>query len=244
MAIKKFLFGTDSHGDQIDRKTAERFLQFSESYKPHYKIHGGDVFDFRPLREGAGGDEKSESMESDVKAGIEFLNEYKPTQILKGNHDVRLWNKARSKTDGTLRDLCARLADQIEAQRAWQNAQIFPYDTRTGIFAIGTLQFIHGFHSGINAARQAIATYKGTGSVIQGHVHTFSRFADTGLNRAEGITCGLLGKVDMPYNKKTPRKLAYENGWLFGEAVENKSGTTSWECWFVRKDGETWMTPR
>ena len=27
MAIKKFLFGTDSHGDQIDRETAKRFLQ-------------------------------------------------------------------------------------------------------------------------------------------------------------------------------------------------------------------------
>lgn len=244
MAIKKFLFGTDSHGDMIDHDTATRFLKFSEDYRPHYRIHGGDVFDFRPLREGAGAEEKTESMESDVTAGIDFLNRYRPTQILKGNHDVRLWKKAESKTNGLMRDLCARLAVEIESQPSWKKAEVFPYDTRLGVFAIGSLQFVHGYHAGMNAARQAIATYKGTGSVIQGHVHSFSRYADTGLNRAEGITCGLLGKIDMPYNEKTPRKLAYENGWLFGEVVENKSGKSSWECWFVRKDGDTWMTPR
>ena len=217
MAVKKFLFGTDSHGDQIDCDTSRRFLKFSEDYRAHYRIHGGDVFDLRPLR---------------------------PTQILKGNHDVRLWKKAASRANGLVRDLCARLAVEIESQPAWNNAQVFPYDTRLGVFSIGSLQFVHGYHSGINAARQAIATYKGTGSVIQGHVHSFSRYSDTGLNRAEGITCGLLGKIDMPYNEKTPRKLAYEIGWLFGEVVEKKSGKTSWECWFVRKDGDVWMTPR
>ena len=242
MAAKRFLFGTDSHGDMIDPETARRFCKFSEEYKPHYRIHGGDVFDFRPLREGAGAEEKTESMENDVRAGIEFLNEYRPTQILIGNHDVRLWKKAENRTNGAMRDLCSRLATEIEKQPSWKRAEVFPYDVRAGVFNIGSLQFVHGYHAGANAARQAIGTYKGTGSVIQGHVHSFSRYSDTGLNRAEGITCGMLGKIDMPYNEKTPRKLAYENGWLFGEVFERK-GSSPWEAWFVRKDGDQWISP-
>ncbi|HAF39763.1 MAG TPA: hypothetical protein DCG72_12310 [Gammaproteobacteria bacterium] len=242
MAAKKFLFGTDSHGDMIDPDSAKRFIRFADDYRPHYRIHGGDVFDFRPLREGAGGEERTESMEGDVLAGLEFLDQYRPTQILTGNHDVRLWKKAESRTNGLMRDLCGRLVGEIEGQPAWSGAKVFPYDTRKGVFAIGDLQFVHGYHAGINAARQAVQTYKRTGSVIQGHVHSFSRFADMGLTRCEGITCGMLGKIDMPYNEKTPRKLAYENGWLFGEIFERK-GSSPWECWFVRKDGNTWLNP-
>lgn len=242
MAIKKFLFGTDSHGDMEDPETIGRFLSFCEEYRPDYRIHGGDVWDFRPLREGAGAEEKSESMRRDTLTGLALLSEYRPTHILKGNHDERLWRKAESKTDGLMRDLCAKLVEEIEGKKAWRSAHVFPYDVRDGVLQLGGLQFIHGYHAGMNAARQAIQTYKGSGSVIQGHVHSFSRFSDTGLYRAEGITCGMLGKIDMPYNAKTPRKLGYENGWIFGEIHETKT-SSAWECWFVRKSGGEWLSP-
>jgi hypothetical protein len=242
MSRKRFVFATDSHGDQIDEATAAKLLQFCDEYRPQVKIHGGDVFDFRPLREGAGAEEKQESMERDVTSGMQFLKDFRPDVILTGNHDVRLWKKAENKTNGVMRDLCGRLAQQIEAQPAWNKAHVFPYDTRHGVYAIGSLQFVHGYHSGAMAAKQAVQTYKSTGSVIMGHVHSFSRFSDLGLVRSEGITCGMIGKTDMPYNEKTPRKLAYENGWIFGEIYERKA-SSPWEAWFVRRHGKEWLNP-
>ena len=94
MAFKRFIFGTDSHGDMIDKVTASKFLDFVEDYKPHHRIHGGDVFDFRPLRGGSGAEEKSESMKKDLNMGLEFIDQYRPNHILLGNHDDRLWQKA------------------------------------------------------------------------------------------------------------------------------------------------------
>ena len=226
----------------IDPAAATAFLAFVDSYKPHVKIHGGDVFDFRPLREGASPEERGQSMQTDVVSGIDFLDQYRPDVILKGNHDVRLWKKAEFSADGTMRDLCGRLVEEIEKQPSWSNADVYPYDVRLGVFSIGTLQFVHGYHSGMNAAKQAVQTYKATGSVIQGHVHSFSRFADTGLVRCEGMTCGMLGRIDMPYNASTPRKLAYENGWIFGEVIETKTKSL-WEAWQVRGSGKDWISP-
>lgn len=239
MGIKRFLFGTDNHGDQQDDETVNAFLSFADRWKPHIKIHGGDVFDFRPLRNGAGAEERAESMERDCITGIAFLDAYRPDYILRGNHDERLWQSAQSATNGNMRDLCGRLVQDIEQQKNWNRATVLPYDVRTGVLKLGQLQFVHGYHAGVAAARQAIGIYKGSGTgVVQGHVHSFSRFADSSLSRAEGISVGALCKIDMPYNAKTPRKLAHENGWAFGEIHQSKSGKSDWELWFCRK-GET-----
>jgi len=243
MAIKKFVFGTDSHGDMIDKNTRKAFLEFVDDYKPHIKIHGGDVFDFRPLRNGSGPEEKSESMYKDLAAGLSFIEEYQPTNILLGNHDDRLWKKAACWTDGILRDLCENILLEVEGNRMWKNAKVLPYDSRLGVLKIGDLQFIHGYNSGIYAARTAIQCYKGTGTgVIMGHIHRFSSHEEPSLARAMGISCGCLCQTDMPYNSKHLAKLGHANGWLFGEIHERK-GTSPWEAWAVRKEGTTWLNP-
>ena len=240
MAFKRFVFGTDSHGDMICKETAKKFLKFVDDYKPHHKIHGGDVFDFRPLRGGCGNEEKSESMRNDLMMGLDFISAYKPTDILLGNHDDRLWQKASSKTDGVMRDLCGSLVSQIECHKDWNKANVLPYDSRLGVLKLGDLQFIHGYNAGLNACKQAIQVYKGSGTgVIMGHVHQFSTCEDRSLNRAVGISCGALCQLDMPYNKTNTAKLGHANGWIFGEI--HSSG--EWEAWNVRKSGKIWLNP-
>tara|TARA_R110000787_G_scaffold278642_1_gene388464 strand:- start:215 stop:943 length:729 start_codon:yes stop_codon:yes gene_type:complete len=240
MSFKKFIFGTDSHGDMICKETEKKFLEFVESYKPHHRIHGGDVFDFRPLRGGSGAEEKSESMKKDLNMGLQFIDDYRPNHILLGNHDDRLWQKANCWTDGVMRDLCENLVLEIEGNRVWKRAKVLPYDSRLGVLKIGDLQFIHGYNAGIYAARQAIQVYKGSGTgVIMGHVHGFSTFEDRSLNRAVGISCGALCSIDMPYNSKNTAKLGHNNGWIFGEIHSGGE----WEAWSVRKSGKIWLNP-
>lgn len=241
MAFKKFVFGTDSHGDMIDPVTAEKFLEFVEAYKPHHRIHGGDVFDFRPLRGKCSNEEKSESMKGDVMAGLQFVDDYRPNFILKGNHDHRLWMKAIAWTDGSMRDLCELLVLEIEGNRVWKRATVLPYDSRLGVLKLGDLQFVHGIHTGIYCAKQLIMLYKSTGTgAIMGHVHRFSMHTDPSLTKAVGITCGALCQLDMPYNTTAGAKLGHSNGWIFGEIHSGGE----WEAWNVRRDGDIWLNPR
>lgn len=236
MAIKRFIFGTDSHGDMLCRDTANAFLAHMEELQPHYRIHGGDVWDFRPLRTGAGADERTESMTADMKAGLAFIKEMRPTHILRGNHDERLWDKAHCSSNGPLRDLCAMLADQIELNDDWRRAHVLPYDVRHGLLNLHGLGFCHGYYAGMYSPKQHIQLYKDEVSgVIFGHVHRFGQHDDMALGRATGMACGALGQVDMPYNAKTPAKLAHQNGWLYGEIHVAKSGKSEWEAWPVRR---------
>ena len=94
--MKRFIFATDLHGDQQDKAAVKALFKATESFKPHLRIFGGDLIDARPLRKGAGPEERAESMADDWRAGLKFISEWKPTHLLMGNHDQRLWDLAEA----------------------------------------------------------------------------------------------------------------------------------------------------
>ena len=94
MSLKRFIFGSDLHGDQLDEKSVEVLHAVTRDFKPHMRIFGGDLVDARPLRRGAGPEERAEGMAQDWRAGIGFLHDWKPTHALLGNHDKRIYDLA------------------------------------------------------------------------------------------------------------------------------------------------------
>jgi hypothetical protein len=86
MSFKKFVAGFDVHGDQQCKKTNEVFFKFVDQWKPDYRIAGGDIFDFRPLRGKATTEERRESVMADRNDGMEWLARFEPTHYLLGNH--------------------------------------------------------------------------------------------------------------------------------------------------------------
>ena len=75
----KFQAGFDVHGDQQSKRACGVFFDFADVWRPDYRVMGGDLFDFRPLRKKASEDEKRESMRGDFEAGMEFLKRMRPT---------------------------------------------------------------------------------------------------------------------------------------------------------------------
>ena len=102
--MKSFVYASDLHGDKQDYEATHELLNFVEDFKPDIKIFGGDLFDFSPLMRNADAAEKNASMESDVEAGMEFLNKFEPDHFLLGNHDDRLWQTAQNHSVGLVRD--------------------------------------------------------------------------------------------------------------------------------------------
>lgn len=233
-SYQRFVAVFDTHGDCIDPDAAAAFFEFLEHWKPHIRVHGGDAFDLRALRRGASDEEKADGTKADVEHGLDFLKRYDPHVITLGNHDDRLWEAAMNDTDAVKRDYCTKLIDLIHD--TLPNMKMLPYDKREGIYRLGHLKILHGYHSGMYAARQAALVY---GSCLQGHTHIIDHQPLAGLDRRMGRVCGCLCKLDMPYAKRAVNTLRWAHGWAYGLIMDD--GT--YHVWQAEQIGGRWFVP-
>lgn len=217
MSGRRFVVVSDTHGDQIDPICEKAFWAWMRDYQPPIRIHGGDAWDMRPLRNGASQEEKAESMKEDYSAGLRFLQRLfdggEENHLLLGNHDDRLW-ELTEKSDGPLKDFAEEKIKEIESNMKKLGVSIKPYDARLGVLRIGKMQVIHGYKSGINATRQHATIYR---NVIHGHDHAQGIVPVENLDGpALAMGTGCMCRIDMPYNKRQCNKLRHQQGWVYG----------------------------
>ena len=217
MKGKRFIVAGDSHGDQQDDETRKALWEFIKDYRPELRVHSGDNYDFRNLRRGASDDEKAHSLEDDWGMGTDWLRTFfdggKENHFLRGNHDERLWHFAASAT-GLLRDYANDGIKRLCGIVKQAGATMLPYDARHGVLRVGHLKVVHGYFSGLGAARRHAITYR---NCLFGHVHSTDSApveSDDGPAEARGIGCCC--KIDMSYNQHMPAKLRHDNAWVYG----------------------------
>jgi hypothetical protein len=234
---RRWVFVADTHGDKIDPHAWDVARKFIEGFKPEVRIAGGDHFDLRWLRRSASDDEKAQSVASDFEAGVAWLDDFKPTHFLWGNHDYRLIKAYEESTSsGAVRHLCGQWLDRIDTTlRTLQTIQ-FPWCKRRGVFQLGDTAFIHGYGHGINVARQIAMTY---GNSVQGHVHRYSTAIVPGRVPAQGITVPCLCDLNMDYTRGNMGTLAHEHGFAYGWTYPNGVNAV----FVARKIGDTWILP-
>lgn len=223
----------DNHGSEQDETAVRAFFEFVEWFKPTIRIHGGDCFNVSALRKGASDEEKREPIRDDIDAGLNFIGKYKPTIFLRGNHDERIWDACES-DDGKLADFAGYLLTDIK--EALKDAQVYPYDKRAGVLKLGHLKLIHGYHSGITAARMAAQIY---GSVVMGHIHAVDQFSIPGLERRIGRSAGCLCNLSMKYNRAQANTLRQSHGFAYGLLLPNGE----YVYWQAEKVGGKWFLP-
>jgi hypothetical protein len=207
---RKFVFLSDTHGDQADVGAVAAAKEFCRHFKPEVRIHGGDAFDLRCLRRGAGSEEVLEDLKADIDAGLDFLRWMRPTHYLRGNHCERLTDAINSHNPLLRRFACLTWEEVLHAIKG---AQIFPYCKARGILQIGSLKFAHGFASGVYAAKRMAEVY---GSVVFGHVHVSEAFSIPGLEPRVGRAAGCLCKLSMDYNRAQLNTLRQRHGFAYG----------------------------
>lgn len=222
MKSQPFVVVADNHGDMIDPAMEDKFFSWMKDYKPEIVIHAGDDFDFRAIRNGASLKEKQESMKADFDAGMHFFKRLfaygSKRYFLRGNHDERLWDLAIN-DHGPLKDHAEDVTSQIETFLKLKRVQMFPYDARQGVLKIGHAKIIHGFHSGIGAAKAQAAIY---GNCIFGHNHTQDIAPVPNLDGpALAMGTGCMCYIDMPYNARQTNKLRHQQGWVYGNLFED-----------------------
>lgn len=200
----------DSHGDMVDPVALGVARAFFESFKPTIRIHGGDVWDFRWLRAGASDAEKYEDVQADFDAGLDLLAWWRPTHVLWGNHDHRLWKSAESPV-GSVRALAHQTLDRIAL--AVSGAVTRPYCKRAGVLELGDYRVVHGFASGEQALTAHMRAY---GSVIHGHNHCNEARTGWTLDGHRGYSIGCLAQLDLGYNNSHLRTLRQQHGFAYG----------------------------
>lgn len=230
---RKWLCAADNHGDQADPETLAAFHEFARHWKPDHRIHLGDCFDLRWLRGKASEGEKRERVTADIDAGIDFIKRFKPDVFVTGNHDYRLF-KAAECDDGKLADFAAYLICDIKD--ALGSATLLPWCKRRGVHSLGKLRFIHGYHSGVYAVRQAAMVW---GNVCMGHIHASDQASFGHLDRVTAHSSGCIAAVDLDYNRGSPGTLRQSNGWLYGLSFANGD----FIVWHAEKTAGTWVLP-
>jgi len=213
--MRRWLAVFDNHGDEANEKACETMFEFKRYWKPEIVIHGGDNFDFRALRKGASEQDWREDSSTDFEMGLEFLERLRPNYFLRGNHDERMWDLLKS-DDGKLRQFAKDQVAKIHA--ALHGAVVLPYDKRKGVLQIGKMRFIHGYTTGVNAARVAGQVY---GAVMMGHTHVCESVALPGLEREVARVCGCLCNTSQDYNRGQIQTLKQENGFVYGVKLDD-----------------------
>lgn len=213
------------------------FFEFASHWKPDIRVMGGDLFDFRPLRRKANEDEKRESMRKDFECGMDWLKRFRPNHFLLGNHDARLWELAEADR-GVESDYAYQGVREIETVTDRIKCKVYPYHKTKGVIRLGPhLKMIHGFASGVYAARQTALVY---GSVLFGHVHCVDEHSIPGLERRVARCCGCLCNLDMDYAARTPSTLRQAHGFAYG-VMSKKTG--NYHVWIAEKIGKEWVIP-
>ena len=213
---RRFVVASDNHGDMVDEIAKAALFAFIKDYRPEIRIHAGDNWDFRNLRRGASDDERAASLEDDWNAGTDFLRRFfcggKTKVFLRGNHDERLWDFRESAT-GLLRDYAADGIKRVEGMIKQAGATMLPYDADLGVYELGKLSVLHGYHCGVGATRAHANIY---GNSIFGHVHTIESSPVASREPAEARSIGCLCRRDMGYINRKTAKLRWAQGWAYG----------------------------
>lgn len=207
---------SDNHGDMVCKDTASALWEFIDDWRPEIRVHAGDIHDLRNLRRGASDDEKSDSMDNDWEAGLDFAHRFfdggKENHLLFGNHDCRLEVMAGS-WSGQARDYARMMIKERDAFMRKRKIRMYPYDSRKGVAHLGHLKIVHGYHCGVSAAAQHARIY---GNVLFGHVHSMESYQVPGLDQREARAIGCMCRLDMDYINTKTAKLRWANGWAYG----------------------------
>jgi predicted MPP superfamily phosphohydrolase len=232
--MKTFVFASDLHGDHQDPGSVEALLKFCDTFSPDVKIFGGDLFDFRNIRRGAGPREKQDSMSADVEAGMEFLNKFKPNVFLLGNHDKRLWDTAKFSEHGMIADAATQGVKDIEKKCRSIKCKMLPYVSNKGVYDIGKVRFIHGYHAGVYATKKHAEIYSPSGGIVlHGHTHAIQYHNIARLNGGTAMGVGCLASLDMEYNVMHTGRMMHAHGFAYGY-----SDGKDWQVWQAKESKE------
>jgi hypothetical protein len=240
MSYIPWIAAADNHGSLGCPVALKKLLAFCDTWKPKHRIHLGDLWDFSPLRRGASQEEKAEGIVDDYQAGLEFIDAFKPNFLTLGNHDDRIWLNSTHAPDGILRERCQELARASEDAFRKRRIAFVPYHVKSYLrMPEGGPRLIHGFRATMYPAK---AHYENWGECLHGHTHKPDAYHARHIEGSQAFSVGCMADItQMTYADRTPAKLAWRQGFLYG-LINSKTG--QWQAWHATNENGTWISPQ
>jgi hypothetical protein len=210
----------DNHGDLACDDTLNQILSFTKRVKPTYRVHMGDNWDFRWARRGVdkSSAEAKEGLEDDLNSGIKWIEQYRPTHFLMGNHDDRIRQILHSTDSIKDKEDMQKILDLMHRTLRKVGCKVIkPYNVRTGRIKLGPITFIHGFSHGQNALLKDARTF-GTpgGGFCMGHLHRLEQLNIEAYDGGAAWLCGWAGRQEAAdYSFRMPGSLRWQNGFMY-----------------------------
>lgn len=213
---KRFVAIGCSHGHLADEIACAAALAFVADYKPQTRIHLGDAVDMTAFRGGAKGTaDEAASIAPDLRAGLTFLEQFRPTILLNGNHEDRLVkdsfhpNALRAHAAACILNDIRQLADKMRCQ------YVDHYDINRSWVTLGDTKLLHGFFFNEMAIRDHAEHF---GKCIIAHLHTVGMAAGRRTDHPHAWCVGTLANIPAMAYAKTRRATArWSAGLAFGE---------------------------
>jgi hypothetical protein len=218
---KKWMAVSCSHGDCIDPEARDAVLKFRERFKPDTVLHLGDFIDAAACRTGAMNDpnakDRAASVAEDLAAGVDFLCELRPSHILYGNHEARLFKLAGG-PNALASHAASLVIDEIERAAKKLKAKLLPYHIRS-YAELGGTKFLHGYMFNVQAIRDHAEAY---GRCVIGHLHRVGQERARTLHGVSGYCVGMLARFDMEYASTRRATLAWSQGFAYGHYTDKQ----------------------
>lgn len=205
-----------SHGIMADPEALKTVLKFKSEYKPRRTFHLGDFVDMAAFRSGAHGtNDEFVSVENDLRHGINFLRELRPTDILNGNHEIRLWRLAEHH-NAIISHAARSVIDEIrDVARRLKAQYVESYDIGSSWIQVADTRFLHGFMYSENALRDHAEHF---GRCVIAHLHKAGVVNGRRSDHATGYCVGTLANIPAMTYANTRRATAqWSHGFCYGE---------------------------
>lgn len=205
-----------SHGHYADPEALKTVLKFKSIYKPHRTFHLGDFVDMAAFRSGAHGtNDEFMSIESDLTHGLNFLKELRPTDLLNGNHEIRLWKLAEHH-NAIISTAAGRIINDIKdlAVRMKTN-YVEHYDVNRSWIQLADTKMMHGWWFSEQAIRDHAESH---GKCVIAHLHRTGSAQGRRSDHPTAYCVGTLANIPaLTYANTRRATLAWNHGFCWGE---------------------------
>lgn len=216
MAFKRFLAFGCSHGSLVDKHALAAVMKFSRAFKPHRKIHLGDVCDYAAFRGGAGGTkDEAVGLAPDIRAGAELIKQWAPTDVLIGNHDERVWRMADHQNAVIAHAAACSRHEFLTACESVKAKVLQSYDINQSWITLGDTKLMHGWMYSENAMRDHAEHF---GKCIIAHLHVAGMGNARRSDHAVCYCVGTLANIPaLDYAKGRRATARWSHGFVYGE---------------------------
>ncbi|CAB4140122.1 MPP_superfamily domain containing protein [uncultured Caudovirales phage] len=210
-----------THGYKASLPRLREVLAFVARYQPEYRFELGDLVDTEAFRSGAKGTpDEGKDPRPDQQHGLDWLDQYAPTHIAWGNHDVRLLELS-SHPSAIVAYAASTLWGQLTSKADELKAKTVPYDIEKGWHYLGGVAWGHGYMYNVNAVRDH-AEMLGC-PVVMAHLHKPEATPGRTVKDSMSYCVGTLSDIDsMHYARRRRATLQWGHGCVWGEICDGK----------------------